>query len=133
VHTRRSYTQHLRCTSYAFCPLDQYKSTAAKATHGTLMKLTPDIFVLLARHVASFSHSYGPISCQVVRHRTLPSLNKSTVCVTELDQQSELLIFESILTSFKPSIVFGGSWGSTENWLVPKIKPSSGNLACPNL
>jgi len=34
---------------------------------------------------------------------------------------------------FKPSIVFGGSWGSTENWLEPKTKPPSGNLACPNL
>jgi len=43
----------------------------------------------------------------------------STECVTDLDYQSELLIFESILTPFKLSIVFGGSWGSTENWLEP--------------
>jgi len=28
---------------------------------------------------------------------------------------------------------FGGSWGSTENWLEPKTKPPLGNLACPNL
>jgi len=40
---------------------------------------------------------------------------------------------ESILTSFKPSIIFGGSWGSTENWLEPKTEPPLGNLACPNL
>ncbi len=38
-----------------------------------------------------------------------------------------------ILTSFKLSIVFGGSWGSTENWLEPKTEPPSENLACPNL
>ncbi len=42
-------------------------------------------------------------------------------------------MFESILTTFKLNIVFGGSWGSTENWLEPKTKPPSGNLACPNL
>ncbi len=47
--------------------------------------------------------------------------------------QSKLLIFESILTSFKPSIVFEGSWGSTENWPEPKTEPQLGNLACPNL
>ncbi len=40
---------------------------------------------------------------------------KTTECVTDLDEQSELLIFKSILTSFKLSIVFGGSWGSAEN------------------
>jgi len=51
----------------------------------------------------------------------------------DLDKQSELLIYESILTSFKPSIILGGSWGSTENWLKPKAKPPSGNLSCPNL
>jgi len=42
-----------------------------------------------------------------------------------------VLIFESILTSFKPSIIFGGSWGSTKNWLEPKTEPPPGNLACP--
>jgi len=39
----------------------------------------------------------------------------------------------SILTSFKLGINFGGSWGSTENWLEPKTKPPSGNLASPIL
>ncbi len=56
-----------------------------------------------------------------------------TECVMDLDYQNELLIFESILTSFKLSIIFGGSWGSTENWLKPKNEPPSGNLSCPNL
>jgi len=51
----------------------------------------------------------------------------------DLDYQSELLISESILTSFKLSILFAGSWGSAENWLQPKAEPPSGNLACPNL
>jgi len=55
-----------------------------------------------------------------------------TECVTDLDYQSKLLIFELILTSFKPSIIFGGSWGSTENWLEPKTKPPLRNLTCPN-
>jgi len=39
----------------------------------------------------------------------------------------------NISTSFKLSIIFGGSWGNTENWLEPKTELPSGNLACPNL
>jgi len=54
---------------------------------------------------------------------------RKTECVTDLDYQSELLIFE---LNFKLSIDFGGSWGSTENWLKPKIKPPLGNLAVNN-
>jgi len=42
-------------------------------------------------------------------------------------------ISTSILTTYKPSIVFRGSWGSIENWLEPKTKPPLGNLACSNL
>jgi len=42
-----------------------------------------------------------------------------------------LLIFESISTTFKPSIFFRDSWGSIENWIESKIKPSLVNLACP--
>jgi hypothetical protein len=37
------------------------------------------------------------------------------------------------LTSFKLSIIFGGRLGTTENWLVPKTEPPSGNFARPNL
>jgi hypothetical protein len=32
----------------------------------------------------------------------------------------------------KLSSIFGGSWGSIENWLEPKTKPPAGNLACSN-
>jgi hypothetical protein len=38
-----------------------------------------------------------------------------------------------ILTTFKSSGIFGGSWGSSVNWLELKMEPRSGNLACPNL
>jgi hypothetical protein len=41
-----------------------------------------------------------------------------TEFVTESDKQSGMIILESILTN-----IFLGSWGSIENWLVPKIKP----------
>jgi hypothetical protein len=40
--------------------------------------------------------------------------------------------FGSILTTFEPSSIFGGCWGSIKNWLEPKTEPPSGNLACPN-
>jgi len=43
-----------------------------------------------------------------------------------------MIIFESILTTFESSIIFGGSWGSIENWLKPETKLLLGNLACPN-
>jgi len=43
-----------------------------------------------------------------------------------------MIIFGSILTTFELSIIFGGSWGSIENWLKLKTEPPSGNLACPN-
>ncbi len=42
------------------------------------------------------------------------------------------MIFESILTTFKSYIVFKGSWGSSVNWLEPKIEPPYPNLAFPN-
>jgi hypothetical protein len=43
-----------------------------------------------------------------------------------------MIIFWSILITFELSIIFGGNWGSIENWFEPKAKPPSGNLACPN-
>jgi len=43
-----------------------------------------------------------------------------------------LLIFELILTSFKLSIVFGGSCGSTENWLEPKTAPPAVKCSVSN-
>jgi len=38
-----------------------------------------------------------------------------TECVTELDLQSEMIIFGSNLTTFEMSNIFGGSWGSSAN------------------
>jgi len=43
-----------------------------------------------------------------------------------------MIAFGSILTTFESNNIFVGSWGSIENWLEPKVEPSSGNLACPN-
>ncbi len=40
-----------------------------------------------------------------------------TECVTDLNQQSEMIIFESFLTTFEVSVIFSGSWGSGENLL----------------
>jgi len=51
----------------------------------------------------------------------------------DLDKPVQLLSFGLILTSFKLTIVFEGSWGSTKNWLNPKTESPSGNLACPNM
>jgi len=52
--------------------------------------------------------------------------------LTDLDKLSKMITFGLILSTFESSIIFGGSWGSIENWLKPKIEPSSENLACPN-
>jgi len=38
-----------------------------------------------------------------------------------------------IRKALEPSSIFGGSWGSIENRLEPKIEPPSGILSCPNL
>ncbi len=56
----------------------------------------------------------------------------STECVTDLDLWSKMIIFGWILTPFEPNIIFACSWGSIKNWLEHRIKPPSGNLACPN-
>ena len=40
-------------------------------------------------------------------------------CVTDLDLRREMIIFESILTTFEASTIFSGSWGSSENQLRP--------------
>jgi hypothetical protein len=44
-----------------------------------------------------------------------------------------MIILGLILTTFELSSFFEGSWGSIKNWLEPKTKPPSENLACPNL
>jgi len=38
-----------------------------------------------------------------------------------------MIILGLIFTIFKSSIIFGGSWGSIENWLEPKTKPPTRN------
>jgi len=43
-----------------------------------------------------------------------------------------MIIFGSILTTFKSSIIFESSWGSIQNWLDPKTESPLENLACPN-
>jgi len=47
----------------------------------------------------------------------------TTECVADLDEQTEMIIFESNLTTFKLSIVFWGSCGICENWLEPETEP----------
>jgi hypothetical protein len=44
-----------------------------------------------------------------------------------------MIIFKSVLTTFKTSIVLRGSCEIDENWLEPEIEPPYGNLAFPNL
>jgi len=56
----------------------------------------------------------------------------STECVMDLDSQNKKIIFVSILITFQLSVVFRGSWGSSVNWLEPRIEPPLANLACPN-
>jgi len=56
----------------------------------------------------------------------------ATECVKDLDKRSKRIIFRSILTIFELSSIFGGRWGSIENWLKPKTEPPLDNLACPN-
>ncbi len=41
----------------------------------------------------------------------------STVSFTDLDQGSEKIIFESILTTFIESVIVNGRWGISKNWL----------------
>jgi hypothetical protein len=46
-----------------------------------------------------------------------------TECVKDLDYQSQMIIFESILSTFELSIIFRGSLGSGVNWLKLETKP----------
>jgi hypothetical protein len=43
-----------------------------------------------------------------------------------------MIIFESILTTFEVSFIFGGSWGSIKNFLELKIEPPLADLALLN-
>jgi hypothetical protein len=41
----------------------------------------------------------------------------------DLDQGSEMIIFESYFNVFVLSVNFLGGWGSGKNWLEPKPEP----------
>ncbi len=43
-----------------------------------------------------------------------------------------MIIFKSILTTFKAYTIFRGRWGCSKNLLDLKVKPLLANLACPN-
>ena len=47
------------------------------------------------------------------------TLTHSTECVTDLDLQNEMNIFESLLITIKASIIFWGSWGSSAQKTLP--------------
>ena len=42
-------------------------------------------------------------------------MNTYSECVMDLDYQSEMIMFESVLSTFEASIVYWGSLGSSEN------------------
>ena len=46
-----------------------------------------------------------------------------TECVTDLDLQNEIIIFQSLLTTFETSFIVRGSWNCSKDWLEPKTKP----------
>jgi hypothetical protein len=47
----------------------------------------------------------------------------AAVCFTEGDQDSEMIIFESILTTFIGTVIFNDHCGSGKIWLELKIEP----------
>jgi hypothetical protein len=64
---------------------------------------------------------------------TVPlKITTAIVSFKDLDQGSEMIIFESILTAFIASGIFRGCIGSSKNRLMLKIDPPSANLACLN-
>ena len=44
---------------------------------------------------------------------------ETTECVPDSDSEIEVIIFESILTTFEASRIFWGSWDSSGDWLEP--------------
>jgi hypothetical protein len=49
--------------------------------------------------------------------------NGDAVCFIDLDQDSEMIIFKSILSTFEAIVILGGRWGTSKNWLELKIEP----------
>ncbi len=56
-------------------------------------------------------------------HICLRTTSTPTVWFTDSYQGTEMIIFESILTTFISMIVFKDLWGSSKNWLELKIEP----------
>jgi hypothetical protein len=54
--------------------------------------------------------------------------------ITDLDQDSKMIIFESILTTLTESVDLEAVcwWSSVENWLKLKIDSPLANKACLN-
>ncbi len=72
----------------------------------------------------------------VVEDVTIPESLKTgrfdKICFISLDWGIEMIIFQSILTTFTASVIFRGRWKSSKNWIELKIVPLSANLACLN-
>jgi hypothetical protein len=49
--------------------------------------------------------------------------NGDAVCFIDFYQDSEMIIFKSILSTFVVDCNFKGRWGSSKNWLELKIEP----------
>jgi hypothetical protein len=49
-------------------------------------------------------------------------MEAASICFTNLDQDSKLIIFDSFLTTFIASVSFRGRWGNSKNWLDSKIE-----------
>jgi hypothetical protein len=54
---------------------------------------------------------------KVIRH------SDYTLCLTNLEHGSEMIISESILTTFIVNIIFKDHYGSGKNWHKLKIEP----------
>jgi hypothetical protein len=57
--------------------------------------------------------TFGPV---------LASTRVATVSLMDLDQGSEMIIFESILTDFEASTIFSSSRVSGKSWLDLKVE-----------
>ena len=57
-------------------------------------------------------------ACDILFFLLFSYMNSSqpTECVTDLDYQSKMIIFESVLTTFESSVILWVSKGCSENW-----------------
>ncbi len=66
-----------------------------------------------------------------IRLHFLGEVLTDTECVKDLDKQMEMIIFESIVTTFKPSIIFSGRCGCSVNWLEAKNQTTISKFSLP--